>query len=90
MNKYSISDFIQQWDKFDTVISQKEPIQFPWEERFKQAGYYSAVFNGHVLCWDEVQEWCKLQYGIDHYSWFGSRFFFEKEKDKMLFILKWN
>ena len=50
-----------------------------------QAGGFSAVGN-----WRECHAWCKEQFGREHYTWTGSKFWFETEQDAMLFLLKWS
>ena len=56
-----------------------------------KAGYYSVLLNasGHTQ-WKEVHKWCNEHIGHDNYTWTGSRFWFDTEKDAMLFTLKWS
>jgi hypothetical protein len=40
--------------------------------------------------WSEIHRWCSDQFGSAHYSWTGSTFWFEDEKDAILFALRWS
>ena len=33
--------------------------------------------------------WCQEQFGEEHYAWTGSNFWFETEKDAIMFALRW-
>ena len=53
------------------------------------AGYFDAratVKNN----WSEIHAWCKETVGPDHYLWTGSIFWFESEKMRNWFILRWS
>lgn len=56
-------------------------------EILQQAGFYSATVGNHN--WPGVHEWCKQQFGKDHYTWTGSRFWFETKEAAVLFTLRW-
>lgn len=58
---------------------------------FDRGGYHSVLlgYRGH-LEWQEVHAWCKNHFGEDHYTWTGSRFWFEQEHDAVLFALRWS
>ena len=53
-------------------------------------GYPNVLLGneGHKN-WKEVHRWCKEQYGEDHYTWTGSRFWFETEQDATWFAMRW-
>lgn len=55
-----------------------------------KAGYYSVLLGvaGHHK-WVDVHSWCKEHVGHDNYTWTGSMFWFDTEKDAMFFTLKW-
>jgi hypothetical protein len=69
---------------------------FRWRHRFKEAGYYEvqvpALLVKHGLKYTihpSIKNWCNEQFGSDHYTWIYDRFYFETEKDAMLFALRW-
>lgn len=85
MKKDCIKDFIDSWSKFSSLgISQD------WDRRFKDAGYFDVDLGLDGLQnWPDVHSWCMKQYGKRHYSWVGSKFWFESEEDSIIFALRW-
>lgn len=61
-----------------------------WNRVLAEKGYYSIQAGGTkaIANWRECHAWCKEQFG-EHYTWTGSKFWFETEEDAMLFVLKW-
>jgi len=60
-----------------------------WHQRFRAGGYYSAEADlNHP--WQDIHEWCRAQFGEDHYTWTGSTFWFETEQAAVLFSLRWS
>lgn len=61
-----------------------------WAEVFGRIGYTSITLerNSHSN-WGSIHQWCKEEIGTDHYTWTGSIFWFEYEKDATMFALKW-
>ena len=58
-------------------------------DEMRYAGYFEAVPSPHGhLHWSEMHQWCQQQFG-DRYTWFGHRFFFTNEQDRLLFLLRW-
>lgn len=55
-------------------------------EDFYRAGYpwVDVDLNKN---WQEMHKWCRDNFGENGYLWFGERFFFENENDRLLFIL---
>lgn len=78
-------------------IHTERPELNHWQRRFKDAGYYEVqapmpidVDEGHTYrVHPSVKNWCDEKFGSDHYSWIYDRFYFETEKDAMLFVLRW-
>lgn len=59
-------------------------------EIFEQAGLYSAAIGDlDNSDWQDLHQWCRQQFNRDHYTWTGSTFWFENEKDAVLFTLRW-
>lgn len=86
MKKDCIQDFVKSWRDVDGPC----PYFPPWNRRFRDAGYYHAVFVGGGDCWREAHQWCVKQFGAPHYAWVGNDFWFETDKDAMLFTLRWS
>lgn len=62
------------------------------------SGYYkSCVEVDHLhwnFLWEEMTDWCLDNLGLDSHigRWHmsGNKFFFEREDDMMLFIVRWS
>lgn len=88
MKKDCIQDFIDAWRERDDPSDPRVP---PWNIRFREAGYYSAPIRLRVLNdWSDCHKWCNDKFGEKHYAWVGSTFWFETERDAILFILRWS
>jgi len=87
--KDCIQDFISAWKAYDASEDRHDR---DWNIRFKEAGYYSAMCGSGVTItvWQQIHQWCEKQYGANHFAWRGSRFWFETERDALLFILRWS
>jgi hypothetical protein len=44
--------------------------------------------EGHYQ-WQEMHNWCKEQFGAEQYTWTGSLFWFQNERDAIVFMLRW-
>lgn len=75
----------------DRVSSNKREIEARggWRTVFLESGYYPA-HAVNTKEWSEMHRWCCDQFGVEHYSWTGSTFWFENEKDVLLFALRWS
>ena len=62
-----------------------------WSTTFGKMNYPNVLLgrNGHRQ-WQEVHAWCQEQFGSDHYAWAGSRFWFDRTEDAVLFALRWS
>jgi hypothetical protein len=60
-------------------------------EEYQAAGYYpvKCPLQGRAGEWQDIHRWCCEHMGKDHYSWTGSTFWFENERDAILFTLRW-
>jgi len=80
----SIQDFIRQVQELRDSDKLIEPIN--WNGLFLLNGYISVEFgHNNKVCYD----WCTEQFGKEHYAWTGSKFWFEREKDAIIFTLRW-
>ena len=63
---------------------------YDWRALFVKKGYHSVLlaFESHQM-WPDVHAWCKQHIGEQHYSWTGSRFWFENPQDAAWFALRW-
>ncbi len=83
----SIQDYI------DSVLSSTNyrTADVDWRRRFTEQGYYTVLPGQHGLrLWNEMHEWCEKHIGVKHYSWTGSRFWFETEDAAFRFTLRWS
>jgi hypothetical protein len=65
-----------------------DPI--PWNDLLQKQGYYSVPSKGFMSLRNPPTEWCKEQFGDDHFVWTGSDFWFETEAAAVLFALRWS
>ena len=80
----SIADFIRQAKELCDSGKVSEPIN--WNGLFLLNGYISVEFMPkNKECWD----WGREQFGPEHIAWTGSKFWFESEKDAIMFTLRW-
>ena len=80
----SIQDFICQVQELRDSGKLIEPIN--WNDLFLLNGYISVDF-GPGNKWG--YSWCCEQFGSEHFAWTGSNFWFETEKDAIMFTLRW-
>lgn len=73
-------------------IKTTDPIKldYNWIEAFDKMNYSKVLLGtqGHYL-WPEVHQWCKEQFGEEHYAWTGSIFWFDNTENALQFALKW-
>ena len=80
----SIGEFVGRVQKLQNENKLVEPLD--WNSILEDAGYYSIEFRPKTqACWD----WCAKEFGLGHIAWTGSKFFFETEKDAIMFTLRW-
>ena len=61
-------------------------------EEYQAAGYHPVELGTLFLMgeWQECHRWCCEHIGKDHYSWTGGTFWFENQRDAILFALRWS
>ena len=61
-------------------------------EEYRAAGYHPVQVGllGREGEWQEIHQWCRDHIGEQNYSWTGSTFWFETERDAVLFALRWS
>ena len=80
----NIADFITQVQKLRDSGKLIEPIN--WNDLFLLNGYIPVeLIPRDKECFD----WCKEQFGSEHFAWTGSKVWFETEKDAIMFTLRW-
>jgi hypothetical protein len=86
-----IHDFIEAWRNID---GDRDRPEEDWNSRFKDAGYYSVIWGSTVYYpnnhWDELFRWCSDTFGVRHFVWCGSKFWFDCEENAILFALRWS
>ena len=86
--KDNIREFVETWKSWS--IS-RNATSFKWASRLKDAGYIGIPLNGRYMSeWPKVHEWCNTHIGESHYTWTGSTFWFENQKDANWFALRWS
>lgn len=50
---------------------------------------YIIVSANHMAPWHEVHKWCRENVGIDNYTWYGSKFVFDRKDFAEDFALLW-
>lgn len=75
----------------EVLLGPMLPIR--WREALSNAGYYHADLSGVMAtgfnAWKDAHRWCIDNFGKEHYTWTGERFWFETDQDALLFRLRW-
>jgi hypothetical protein len=80
----SIVECISQIKKLHDAGRLVEPIN--WNGLFLLNGYISVdLIPKNKECYN----WGREQFGSEHFAWTGSKFWFETEKDAIMFTLRW-
>ena len=87
--KDCIRDFVESCKPYDGPRSLTIPV---WSTRFQDAGYFSVPLTDNNLLhhWQDVHQWCEHEFGERHYTWTGSIFWVENDRDAMWFALRWS
>jgi hypothetical protein len=72
--------------KYKTFLRLNNRTSKQTREDFYRAGYL-YVDADWSKDWRGLYRWCRENIGKERYVWFGKRFFFENEDDKIMFIL---
>jgi hypothetical protein len=91
MKRDCIQDFVENWQLWDTKTKSHFGNQPVWNNRFRDAKYYSIVpsvlnTSQHFI---EMHYWCEHYFGREHYANTGYTFWFESERDAAWFALRW-
>lgn len=80
----SIKDFI--------AVSRADPTEYRnWNQRFRDAGYYSVEITPSNFEWLSIMDWCEDHVGKGHFAWTDiSTFWFESQRDAVWFALNWS
>lgn len=90
--KDKLEDFIQAWRKYDRDGDKTHTnLTGVWSGRLHDAGYYSVDISGKVpFPYSKAQQWCIDTIGKGRYCFLTNHsFWFENERDAMLFTLRW-
>ncbi len=86
--KDNIRDFTESWRRYDIPLTNRTDTRINWSTRYRAAGYYSAQ-PSNLEHWGQIHQWCRDYIGEQRYCWTGSTFWFESQKDQVLFLLRW-
>jgi hypothetical protein len=70
----------------EVLVGAPEPLD--WNVKLEEGGYYSVDLRS-AEHWTDIHQWCRGQYGQENYSWSGTRFWFQTDREAMLFALRW-
>ena len=73
----------------EVLLKSVKPLIEDWTTVFRSGGYYLVNPNTTPPRWEEIHPWCMETFGYDHYAWNGNNFWFETEKDAIMFTLRW-
>lgn len=74
-----------------TIDPMAKKLSYRWAQVFDKMGYSKILLGtqSHYL-WPEVHQWCKEQFGEEHYTYTGSIFWFDSTENALQFALKWS
>jgi len=62
-----------------------------WNQLLEQQGYVSVELDYQSdITLLQAYHWCCEQFGKEHFTWTGSRHWFESEQNAALFMLRWS
>lgn len=68
-----------------------EPPTIDWNNMLESGGY--ICISSGKLGWTgefrEAAQWCREQFGREHYYFTGGSFWFDREEDAVMFALRW-
>jgi hypothetical protein len=87
MKKISLREFVDAYQEIDR-INRIDYTSINWNTRLQQAGYHFIHLNLKYVRQDIIS-WCEKNYGTN-FAWTGNdTFWFNTEKDAVLFALRW-
>lgn len=87
--KDPIANFVDAWNRWDRA-QHPDNTTIDWSRRFRDAGYYPARLDISAGSWTAVERWCRQHFGDGHFIWTGTTFWFENQRDAVLFTLRWS
>ena len=78
-------------DLYKTFLRLNDRKKTQWAEDFRKAKYHEAQPNDKTVNgdWRAIHTWCEEQFGLHGYTWTGHIWWFENERDKLMFLLRW-
>lgn len=87
-----ISDFVAAWKVYDST-SGTAITSTTWDRRFREAGYFKIEKNRRCQDLNPMIEWLYTNVDRENCIYLSLRettnFYFQSEKDAVLFALKW-
>ena len=78
-------------EMYKTFLRLNDRKKTQWAEDFRKAKYHEAEPNDKTVNgdWRAIHTWCEEQFGLHGYTWTGHIWWFENERDKLMFLLRW-
>jgi hypothetical protein len=78
-------------EMYKTFLRLNDRKQTQWADDFRKAKYHEAIPNDKTVNgeWRYIHTWCEEQFGKNGYTWTGHIWWFENERDKLMFLLRW-
>jgi len=78
-------------EMYKTFLRLNDRKQTQWAEDFRKAKYHEAIPNDITVNgeWRYIHTWCDEKFGKHGYTWTGHIWWFENERDKLMFLLRW-
>ena len=78
-------------EMYKTFLRLNDRKKTQWAEDFRKAKYHEAQPNDKTVAgnWSDIHTWCDEKFGPHGYTWTGHIWWFENERDKLMFLLRW-
>jgi hypothetical protein len=78
-------------EMYKTFLRLNDRKKTQWAEDFRKAKYHEAEPNDKTVNgdWRYIHTWCDEKFGPHGYTWTGHIWWFENERDKLMFLLRW-
>ena len=78
-------------EMYKTFLRLNDRKQTQWADDFRKAKYHEAIPNDKTVNgeWRYIHTWCDEKFGPHGYTWTGEIWWFENERDKLMFLLRW-
>ena len=78
-------------EMYKTFLRLNDRKKTQWAEDFRKAKYHEAQPNDKTVNgdWRYIHTWCDEKFGPHGYTWTGEIWWFENERDKLMFLLRW-